>query len=205
MSEFRYPNKIVAIDFETGGLSPQYDPILQVGAVVMDREGPVGDPFYTPVKPNMEKLKISLGALSVQVGDMTTSAGVSAFGDWLQGLHAAPSSQEVANQLVEWARKVGARNIPNVAQNAAFDYGFFSSWQFQQKSAFSRGSLCPVWIDTIEMARQLYPGGPPQGYGLDALCLLLDLPKREGAHNALQDAILCGQVYFKLKERLESL
>jgi hypothetical protein len=52
------------------------------------------------------------------------------------------------------------------------------------------------------MARTAYPGG--KQYNLDAVSILCSLPPRPAAHDALQDAILAGQQYFILKDKLEN-
>lgn len=196
-----YPNRIIAIDLETTGLSSQYDYIVQVGAIVMENGEPASDPFYSRVQPSLDKLKISTGALAAQAGDVTTKEGRGKVAEWLGCLYDSPPSRDVAESFLEWAEKVGSSTVPTVAHNAAFDYGFFSSWQFQQKAAFKhRQPISPVWIDTIAMARLAYPGG--RSYALDEVLLLCSLPPRPTNHDALQDALLCGQVYFKLRDQL---
>jgi DNA polymerase-3 subunit alpha (Gram-positive type) len=192
-----YPSRILAIDVETTGLNSQYDYITQIGAVVMEDGNIAGEPFYTRVQPNLGKAKISLEALAVQSGDITTPEGFKAATDLMQAWVDAPSAKDVAALFATW---LGTTPPPTVAFNAGFDMGFLSQWVFQQKASFGKTNLSPITICPMVMAKAVYPGG--KQYNLDAVLILCGLPQRPKAHDALQDAILAGQAYFVLREKL---
>lgn len=193
------PSRIIALDLETTGFSSMYDYVTQIGAVVMENGIPTEQTFFYNVQPNLSKFKISLDALAAQVGDMNDDDFAQKAADWLKGLKDRPSAKETAAALSEWCSAVGAGGLPVVAHSAAFDLGFIQQWSFSYRSGLPSW-LSPVWIDTKEMAARVI--GPKGNYGLDAVCARFDMPKRAGGHNALQDAILCGQVYARLREEL---
>jgi len=203
-----YPNRIIAIDFETTSHNPVYDYIVEIGAALI-HDGVTVDTFQRHIQPNPQKFKINSEALTVQIGEIVDDAGdvmpdaAERIAQWFTNKLSAPTSRVVAEDFVKWCQSIGASSIPVVAHNAGFDHGFYHNWRFQQQARFKDGALSPVWIDTQEMARIIAPGGPQLGYGLDALCVMLGIEKRTGGHDALQDAILCGQVYFKLRDLLE--
>lgn len=196
-----YPNRIIALDLETTGLNAQFDYITQIAAVVMEDGEIVGLPFYSRVQPSLDKFKVSLGALAVQCGDLLTDEGQAEAAGWFKAMLEAPAPREVALEFVKWLESVEGHKHPVVAHNAAFDMGFMSQFVFQQRTAFGKAQkLCPLVIDTLSLSRLAMPGGA--SYGLDGVLLACGLNERPGAHDALQDAILCGQVYFKLREML---
>jgi DNA polymerase III epsilon subunit-like protein len=193
------PTRILALDLETGGVNSQYDPILQIGAAVMEGDEVV-DIYQSRVRPNMERFKISLSALAVQASDISTPDGAAKAIEWLNNLATAPESGDVAREFAEWCVKHDAAGLPLVAHNCSFDAAFLNQWAFQQKRAFKPVPLGAVSICTMQLAKRVLPGGT--GYGLDACLLLAGLPTRPGAHDALQDAILCGRVYHFLSKQL---
>lgn len=199
-----YPSKVLVIDLETSGLNASYDYILQIGAVVMEDGNVIGSPFYTRIQPNPEKLKISTGALKAQVGDMETDEGRARLPEWLKQIFEAPTPQKVAVDFVSWLDANGAANIPIVAHNAPFDMGFLAQFVFQQRGAFGKTQrFSPVCIDTLTLARLAMPG--EGSYALNGVLLALGLKPRPDAHDALQDAILTGQAYHKLRKTLEGV
>jgi len=196
-----WPRRVVALDFETSGLSSQYDYILQVGLAIMEGGEVVDEPFYTRVQPNLAKFKISGDALAAQLGDIFTEDGMGKLATFMMALRDAPSSREVAQSLASWSERTGAWKFPVVAHNASFDCAFFSQWKFQQSSVLRPSPLSAVWIDTITMMERAFPGG--QSYNLDTCLLLAGLPSRPADHDALQDALLAGRLYAHLVEALE--
>jgi DNA polymerase-3 subunit alpha (Gram-positive type) len=195
-----YPSRVLVIDVETTGLNPIHDYIVQVGAAVMDGGDVIGVPFNSRIQPNLAKLKVSLEALQVQCGKIDTAEGIANVSEWFARLHKDPASKEVAEKFSKWCIANDAKNLPNVAQNASFDYGFIAQWIFQQRTAFGNKSpLSPIWIDTKAMAQfclQL------PSYSLDPLCEYLGVEARDACHDAVSDVIATGRVYDKLRGRL---
>jgi DNA polymerase III subunit epsilon len=83
---------------------------------------------------------------------------------------------------------------PVVAHNADFDRGFLNA-----ELARAGRPLVPNdrWIDTLAIARQMFPGSPAS---LDALCRRFDISIQDRAlHGALKDARLLADVYLELR------
>lgn len=186
--------KILAIDVETTGLSPDYDYITQFGCAIME-DGEVLDAFHTRISPDIERFRISAGALTTQVGNFAKEPAKVA--DWLSGLFAAPDAKTASEMLAAWAQGKGTELLPVVAHNAQFDWLFIYKRLTCHKTIFN---LTPVfgatWIDTVTVARLADPG--KRSYNLDAVAERLGLDSRPAEHDALQDAILCGKVFAKL-------
>lgn len=83
-----------------------------------------------------------------------------------------------------------------VIHNASFDIGFLDAELTRLDSGAGRiGDRCSV-LDTLAMARQLYPG---QRNSLDALCKRLGVDNsRRGVHGGLIDAQLLADVYLSM-------
>lgn len=196
MSTNTYPRRVLAVDVETTGLNSQFDYITQIGAVIMEDGNIIGDPFYSRIAPNLAKAKLSLEAIAVQSGDLTTEEGFDAAVALMKAWTTSPSAKDVALEFATW---MGDDSPPLLAFNAAFDTGFLSQWHFQQKAAFRSAYFSPITVDPMQLAKRIYPGG--KSYNLDAVLVLCGLPPRPKAHDALQDAILAAQCYFILLER----
>lgn len=191
-----YPRRIVAIDIETTGLSPQYDKMRQIAAVVMEDGQAVAEPFYSYVGCDPRKMSLKLEALEVTCGDVTTEDGAAKLRAWIiQGLE-APAPPEVATQFAAWSDLVGAWDLPVVAHNAHFDHGFIGQWCFNNRARFRVPPLSPVWICTLTLSQGLYPND--KGHGLDDVCKRLGLAQRPDVHDALQDALLAGAAYHAM-------
>lgn len=195
-----YPSRIIAIDLETTGLIAQYDYIVQIGAVAMVDGEVVGVPFSTRMKPDEDKLKITLGAMGAQCGDLKTPEGQKRAAEWLSTLLDAPKGLEVAQEFKEWCVTHDALKSPTVAHNAFFDAAFMREKLFCFTSVFKTPPLSPMWIDTLTMAKHAWPTG--KKYGLNECLFAAELPSRPDHHDALQDAVLCGRLYHHLAQML---
>ncbi len=120
----------------------------------------------------------------------------------LDQLAGKPTFAQVAQQIFDFLK--GAELI---IHNAKFDIGFLNA-EFARAGLPPIDSVCRV-IDTLEMARNKYPG---QKNNLDALCNRLGVDRsRRVLHGALIDCELLGGVYlamtrnqFSLTDELES-
>ncbi|MEO9079840.1 MAG: DNA polymerase III subunit epsilon [Rhodanobacter sp.] len=83
-----------------------------------------------------------------------------------------------------------------VIHNASFDIGFLDAELARLDNGAGRiGDRCSV-LDTLAMARELYPG---QRNSLDALCKRLGVDNsRRGLHGGLIDAQLLADVYLSM-------
>jgi DNA polymerase III alpha subunit (gram-positive type) len=189
-------NQILAVDVETTGLASQYDYITQLGMAIMDRDSQL-QTFETDIQPNLSKAKISLEALAVQAGDITTDEGLEKVIEWLKKIRVAPTAKDAAVKVSAWLQEF-YNGEPLVAQNAVFDDGFLTQFFFQQRAALDIVKLSPVTICTKKYARRVIPG--MKSYSLDPVRERLGLSVREGVHTALDDAIRAGEVFFKLQD-----
>ncbi|MFH1512395.1 MAG: PolC-type DNA polymerase III [Bacillota bacterium] len=149
---------IVVLDFETTGLSPVADRIIEIGAVKLSGGAVLEELsiLCDPGVPLQEKITELTGITDAM-------------------LKGKPSAAEGITQLI---RFIGSHAV--AAHNAAFDIGFL-------KAEARRGGLkffAPV-IDTLSLARRMYPG--LKSYRLGALCRMLKVPLKN-AHRAVHDA-----------------
>lgn len=191
-----WPEKIVAVDIETTGLNSTYDFITMFSAVIMTKDGIEGEPFYTRVSPDFDRFKISPSALAIQVGDIATEEGAKNVAEWLHGLMQAPPAGDVAKEFAKWSEANHANRYPVVAHKADFDMAFFKARIECFRSAFPVPPLSPVWIDTLALAKIKRYG--KRGYTLDDCLLREGLEGRSIHHDALQDAMKAGELYFAL-------
>lgn len=193
-----YPRRYLAVDLETTGLSSQYDYITQIGAVVMEAGAVIDMPFTVNVRPNPERFKVTPAAIQAQAVNLEEPGYGAKLEAWLSGLLQAPTPREAAAKLAEWLDGQGAWRLPVLAHNAAFDMAFLGEFQFQQRSAMKQRRIGAVTICTMNLAREVWPG--EGSYSLDACMLAAGLPPRPSNHDALQDAILAGRLYWHLVE-----
>lgn len=189
-----WPSRVLALDLETTGLSADYDFITQIGLAVMDGTT-IENTFTSRVQPDKERFRVSVAALEAQIGDWQSEP--SRVADWLSATFDAPQMKEVAASVSAFVTDTGAIGLPVVAHNMPFDQAFVHKRMMVFKSVFVDVQF-PVWIDTLAMARMADPGR--KGYGLDVLCDKYGLPKRPLEHDALQDAILAGLLYDRLRK-----
>lgn len=197
-----YPKRIVALDLETTGKVALYDYVVQIAAAIMEDGKVIGEPFYSRMRPDMEKMKVSFGALSAHCGDLTKEEGQDKAKVWFKEQIDAPGGLEVATSFAVWCRENQAIAYPVVAHNASFDHGFMREKILCFKSQFKTPPLSPMWIDTLEMAKQAWPTA--RVYGLDACLISADLPRRPDHHDALMDALLAGRLYHHMIQMLSA-
>ena len=188
-------HQYVALDLETSGLSPQYDQVLQVAVVPMEAGQIIGEPYYKRVLP-LDKFRISREALAAQIGEVTPDT----LKKWWEDItRDGEESREVLEGLRQWALDGGYDALPVVAHNASFDWGFFNQWVYIWRVRMGhRSPLGPLWICTKETAQRHPHFAGARSFNLDIVSQGLGMPPRPKAHDALQDAILAGQVYHAL-------
>lgn len=162
----------IALDTETTGLKvSEGHRIVEVGAVEMEDGIRTGRSFHAYVNPQRD-----LDDDAVKVHGLT--------GEFLSD---KPLFAEIGQSFADFLR-----DAPLVIHNAQFDMPFLQN-EF-------RLSGLPLLenqaLDTVILARQLYPGSP---ISLDALCrrFSIDTSART-LHGALLDADLLAEVYFHL-------
>jgi len=164
----------VVFDLETTGLSPYKDEIIEIGAVKVDKNGQIVATFSTLVKPTKP--------VSEFVQNLT---GISN-----EMLADAPS---IYTALPEFAFFAGDAVL--VGHNVTFDIAFVQ----QKAKIYSDIDFLNPYIDTLPLARKVYPG--LKNYKLQELIKKFDL-KTFAAHRALADVVATQQLYELLKESL---
>ena len=166
-------NPIVVLDFETTGLTPTADRIIEIGAVKI-ADGVITEEFSMLCDPGIP--------LPPKITDITgiTSAM----------LAGKPPAAEGVKQLMAF---IG--NLPVAAHNAPFDIGFLKAELRRAGQTF----FAPV-IDTLQLARRIYPGR--KSYRLGAICRMLKI-KLTNAHRAVHDAAATAKCLHQMMLVLE--
>lgn len=163
----------IVLDTETTGLShKEGDRIVEIGCVELMNRFPTGEVWHKYVNPqrSMPKPAFDVHGLSEEF------------------LSDKPLFADLADDFMSFIS--GAKLI---IHNASFDIGFLN---FELEKA-NRSPISWIHvIDTLQMARQKYPGA---ANNLDALCrrFNIDNSSRE-KHGALLDSELLAEVYLEL-------
>lgn len=166
----------VILDTETTGLDPKDGHrIIEVGCVEMIDRQLTGNNFHQYLKPDRE---IDAGAIEVH-------------GITNEFLADKPRFVEIADDLVAYL--AGAELI---IHNAPFDIGFLDHELKLAGANFKRMTDYCTVLDTLVMARDLFPG---QRNSLDALCKRYDIKNdHRTLHGALLDSEILGDVYLAM-------
>lgn len=169
-------NRQIIVDTETTGLElKEGHRLIEIGCVELINRRLTGNNFHHYLQPDRE-----IDAEAIQVHGITN-----------EFLADKPRFADIAEQLVHYLQ--GAELI---IHNAAFDIGFINH-ELQLYSPVTRPitDYCRV-IDTLSMARQLYPG---QRNSLDALCKRYEINNSHRTlHGALLDAEILADVYLAM-------
>ena len=165
--------RFIAFDLETTGTLPGVDQIAEIGAVRF-LNGVPDAIFATLIDPG-----ISMPEAAGRVNGITD-----------QMLKGQPKVTDVLDAFAEFC---GGDTL--VAHNAPFDVQFLAADVRKHESRAPRG---PV-LDTCGMARKVYPG--LANYKLGTLVQHLGI-QSGGFHRAEADASYCGQLFFKMIQRL---
>lgn len=175
-------NRQIILDTETTGLEPRLGHrIIEVAGVELVNRRLTGRHFHRYMNPGRDSDE---GAL--QVHGLTT-----------EFLSDKPKFVEIADELLEYVS--GAELI---IHNAPFDIGFLDAELALLKKK-RLASYCPSVIDTLRMAKDLFPG---KRNGLDALCERYQIDNSARTlHGALLDAELLAEVYLAMTRGQDSL
>ena len=176
----------VVLDTETTGLNPDKgDKLVEVGAIELINHIPTGKTFHSYLNPMIEG---EMPSESFKVHGLST--------DFLSN---KPLFSEIIQKFVTF---VGESKL--IIHNAKFDIGFINyEIQMLQNSnediyyslPYKEISIENV-VDTLEVAKKLYPG---KSVSLDSLCIKFGINnKRKGNHGALIDSEILSEVYLEL-------
>ncbi|NLB38764.1 MAG: PolC-type DNA polymerase III, partial [Clostridiales bacterium] len=174
---------IVVLDFETTGLNPLNDRIIEIGAVKLVG-GEVGDTFSSFVNPGMPLPPNIIELTGIQNADVEN----------------APTAADVLPGFLAFLGE-----HPVAAHNADFDTAFLQ----QELARLGLARQSPQ-IDTLVFAQKMYP--QLKRFRLSTLCKFLGITLRN-AHRAVHDAratarclaIMLSQVQARGAQTLEQV
>lgn len=169
--------RFIAFDVETTGLSPVFDRIVEIGAVLFI-DGKPYQYFSTLVNP-MKKISDAASAVNQITNEM---------------LETAPLEDEVYPSLIEFLDEAMAGNTILCAHNAKFDLDFLCN-------TFSRLGFDADfrYVDTLSLSRKYIRG--LRSYRLETVAKCFGLIN-SNAHRADSDAEICGSVLCRLLDHI---
>ncbi len=176
----------IVLDTETTGLNfSNGDRIVEVGAIELINHIPTGNTFHSYLNPVLD-------------GEMPEES-FKVHGLSVDFLSDKPLFSEVVESLLAF---VGDAKL--IIHNAKFDIGFInfeiqmlanSNREVYERLPYNEINKENV-IDTLEIAKNLYPG---KSVSLDSLCIKFGINnKRKGKHGALIDSEVLSEVYLEL-------
>ena len=145
----------VVFDTETTGFTPYSDQMIEIGAVKI-KNGEITDRFDELINPGRE-----LPEKIVELTNITDEM-----------LVGKDTEENATKRFMEF---IG--DLPMVAHNAKFDIGFMSA----AYSKYNLGEFTNTVLDTMSMARMLYPNW--KNHKLSTLVKQLEVPWEEDAHH----------------------
>ncbi len=172
----------IILDTETTGLDPKLGHrVLEVAAVEIIDRRLTGNHFHRYINPGRAS---DDGALEVH-------------GLTEEFLRDKPKFGDIAKELLEF---VGGSEL--IIHNAAFDCAFLDA-ELGLLDLKPLTAYCPQVVDTLRMARDLFPG---KKNNLNALCERYQIDNSTRTlHGALLDANLLAEVYLALTRGQDSL
>ena len=168
----------VILDTETTGLAvAEKHRIVEIGCIELKNQIPTDNIFHEYLNPER---KMSQDAYKIH-----------GYSD--EFLSDKKTFKEIAEKFINFIK-----NKKIIIHNAAFDLSFLNyELKLLNKEAMDKNNI----VDTLEIARQKYPGAQNS---LDALCkrFNIDNSKRR-KHSALVDCHLLRQVYINLVDQKE--
>lgn len=177
--------RLVVIDFETTGLSPEQDRVIEVGIACFERG-------------ELTKLENWLVNPGIPVPE--AARAIHKIDD--EQLRGAPRIEQIIPEL----RALIDGHLP-VAYNALFDRTFLHAELRRAGLAESQDVLPPafepetLWVDPLVWARELYK--EERGNRLGEVCARLGI-RLDDAHRAASDAEATGRVLLALAPRMPS-
>ena len=166
------------VDFETTGLNPEIDRIVQLAAVIVNGDGDIIDSFDTIVKPENPD-EYQHGA------------------EHIHGISAEQVSSGMPLRLaLEKLWDISAGNV-FTAHNAQFDLGFLHA----ESERVGINDHVEVHIDTLELSRRTTGADNTRRHNLFALCEHYGI-ERDKVHDAKSDATATAQLLMHLMKEI---
>lgn len=173
----------IAFDVETTGLNPEYDRIIELGAVQFI-DGQPSEEFSTLVNP-----QIKIPSAATNVNHITN-----------QMLRTAPNEREVYLKLLDFLGEASKKKIIMCAHNASFDFRFLVNTL--RRMGYDANF---VYVDTLSLSRKYIKGLP--NYKQETIERHLGL-LNDNSHRATSDAKICGKILcnilFELDEKIDN-
>ncbi|MDO6353569.1 3'-5' exonuclease [Caloramator sp. CAR-1] len=160
-------NEFIVLDFETTGLYPETDKIIEVSALKY-KDGIKVDEFHTLINP-----KIKIPSEITMINGITNAM-----------VKNKPTLQVVLPNLLEF---IG--DLPIVAHNAPFDAKFL---KYAVLYTYGEDTVNNEFIDTLNIAREIYPR--LVNYKLETIKKYLQLNLE--SHRAYDDTLVTAQIYL---------
>ena len=162
----------IVFDLETFGLNSHKNEIIEIGAIKL-KGTRIVDTFSSFVNPN-KIIPKKISELTHITQDMVDNA---------------PTIEDVLPKFLEFTK-----DAVMVAHNSAFDMGFIR----REAKKYLGIDYKPAVIDTLQMARDLYPD--LKGYNLDRLNKTFKL-SLENHHRAIDDAQSTAKLFIMFLEK----
>jgi len=167
---------IVVLDFETTGMSPDFnDRAIEIGAVKIEN-GQIMDEFQSLMNPGIYIngfIQELTGISNEMIEDAPHNSKVmSEFYDFIEGCHI-------------------------VAHNLSFDKKFLDAELNHINLAFTGPASC-----SLLLARRIIPNSP--NHKLGTLVNYLNVPKSGQFHRALDDAKMTGYIWLDIIEKIKN-
>lgn len=172
----------IFLDTETTGLSADNgDRLVEIGLIEMVDRRLTGDNRHWYLNPERSSHPDAL-----RVHGLTD-----------EFLADKPKFADIVQELLDYVA-----DAELVIHNASFDLGFLDA-ELARLDHPPLASRCAGVVDSLQMARELYPG---QRASLDALCKRLEVDNSSRTlHGALLDAGLLAEVYIRMTRGQDSL
>jgi DNA polymerase-3 subunit epsilon len=166
-----FPDGLVAFDFETTGLSPFSDKIIEVAAVKLLHNKKV-ETYRSLINPEIDIPEITIaihGITNEKVAD-------------------APKIIDVLPDFVEFLG-----DLPLLAHNAQFDMGFLVKEVFRLGIKLGDSNV----YDSVHLSRSTFKNKQPapEGFKLSQLANFFQVPLNH--HQALDDSLACMRVFAR--------
>ena len=165
------------VDFETTGVNPETDRIVQLAAIVVNGEGEIVDSFDTVVKPESPTEYVH-GAEHIHgISEAEVQSGM---------------------PLKEALRKLWSISEGNLftAHNARFDLGFLHA----ESARVGLGGRIHDYVDTLALARKT-DEARTRRHSLEALCEHYGI-ERTRSHEAKADATATAELLMHLMKEM---
>ena len=169
--------KFAVLDFETTGMSSDKDQIIQTGLALIDEAGAVCSTYASFVRPTKPVPQ-----------EITRLTGIKN-----EDVIAAPELEDMLNDIVPMLQ-----DVILVGHNVEFDAQFL-------QAALDRSGYLPFtgrMLDTVELARLLYPTQP--SYSLSSLTQTLGID-HDRPHQADSDAVATAELFLLCVNKLRTL